>query len=138
VVGILTTPAEHPATMSSRGGIHLPVDDPDRELAAIFGHTITLTPEPTDRALDEILASRTHVRVLRTLAALDQELNLTARDVARRAGASHGRVMQVLRQLESLGVVTTHWAPTHAVHRLNVEHPLHAALRSLFDAEREL
>jgi hypothetical protein len=67
----------------------------------------------TTRTLDEVLSSRTHVRVLRVLVALDRRINLTARDLARRATASHA-----------------------AIYCLAEEHPLVGAVRSLFDQER--
>lgn len=93
-------------------------------------------PAVTARTLDGVLASRTHVRVLRVLVALDRRINLTARDVARRAGASSGRVLQVLGELVSVGVVTAHRTPTHAIYCINGDHPLTDAVRSLFDEER--
>lgn len=93
-------------------------------------------PGVSPSALDEVLASRTHVRVLRVLVFDGDRINLTARDVARRANASHGRVLEVLRQLASLAMVRTQWTPSHAIHHLTEEHPLTQAIRFLFEEER--
>jgi hypothetical protein len=108
----------------------------DRLLEEVLGPPIPLPREVTPRALDDILASRTHVRVLRVLVALDRHMNLTGGEVARRASASPGRVLQVLRQLCSVGIVTAHRTPTHAIYCLAESHPLIGAVRSLFDEER--
>jgi hypothetical protein len=94
------------------------------------------SPKVTARSLDHILGSRTHVRVLRVLVALDRGINLTARGVARRAAASHGRVLETLRNLVSAGIVTAHRTPTHSIYCLSDDHPLTAPVRSLFDTER--
>jgi hypothetical protein len=91
---------------------------------------------PLPRSLDGLFASRTHVRVLRVLAAEDQRTNLTARDVARRARASHSRVLEVLRQLSSLALVRALPRPSYTIYHLDQAHPLTAAVRSLFDEER--
>ncbi|HEV3474306.1 MAG TPA: hypothetical protein VG602_02960, partial [Actinomycetota bacterium] len=98
----------------------------DRELEAVLGPPPAPLPALTERSLDQILGTRTHVRVLRVLAGLDRAINLTARDVARRGGASHARVLQVLRELSSVDVVKAAWTPTHAIYRLEDEHPLTA------------
>jgi DNA-binding transcriptional ArsR family regulator len=94
-------------------------------------------PRVTRGTLDTVLGSRTHVRVLRVLVALHRRVNLTARDVARRAGRSHSRVLEVLEQLSSLRVVKSYRTPTHAIYRLADEHPLTVPVRSLFDEERK-
>jgi hypothetical protein len=107
-----------------------------RELEKVLGPSPKPMPGVTTGTLDEVLASRTHVRVLRVLVALDRRLNLTARDVARRAMASHPRVLEVLEQLSSLGMVTAHRTPTHAIYCLAENHPLTGAVRSLFHHER--
>lgn len=95
-------------------------------------------PRVSSRTMDDVLASRTHIRVLRVLTRLDRKVILTARDVARRGGASHGRVLEVLRHLSSLGLVTASWTPSHAIYRLADEHPLADAVRSLFDQEQQI
>jgi hypothetical protein len=110
----------------------------DRLLEEALGPPPTPPPQLTDHALDDILASRTHVRVLRALVALDRGMNLSSGEVARRARASPGRVLQVLRQLSSIGVVSAHRTPTHAIYYLAESHPLIDAVRSLFDEERSM
>src|SRR5687768_5333763 len=107
----------------------------DRLLEEALGPPPTPLPQVTTRTLDEVLSSRTHVRVLRVLVALDRKMNLTARELARRAAASHGRVLEVLRQLSSLGIVTTYRTPSHTIYWFTEEHPLAGAVRSLFDQE---
>jgi hypothetical protein len=110
-------------------------DEIDRLLEEALGPPPTL-PEVTAGTLDGILASRTHVRVLRVLVALDQRMNLSAAEVARRAGASAGRVLEVLRQLTSMGMVTAHRTPSYSIYCLSERHPLTGAIRSLFQQER--
>jgi hypothetical protein len=95
-------------------------------------------PPVTPGALDHILRNRTHVRVLRVLTALDQHINLSGRDVARRANASPGRVNEVLAELTSLGVLTSEWTPHHRIYRIRDEHELAGAIRALFSSERAL
>jgi hypothetical protein len=70
----------------------------ERALAEV-GIASRSPPSVSDEALDEILASRSHVRVLRVL-------------------------------------VDVSWTTIPAVYRLNSDHPLLPACRSLFDAER--
>ena len=109
----------------------------DRLLEEVLGPA----PEPparrvTARYLDQVLGSRTHVGVLRVLVALDRGVNLTARGVARRATASHGRVLETLKHLVSARIMTGHRTPTHSIYCLSDDHPLTAPVRSLFDTER--
>ncbi|HEV2907212.1 MAG TPA: hypothetical protein VGZ50_07850 [Actinomycetota bacterium] len=66
----------------------------------------------------------------------EKRTNLTARDLARRAKASHGRVLQVLRHLCSLALVGALPASNYTIYHLAEEHPLTSAVRSLFDEER--
>jgi len=92
---------------------------------------------PKDRPLDEVFASRTHVRVLRVLVTLDRHINLSGRDTARRAEVSHGRALTVLRHLASIGAVTSTVGPHATIYRLADHGPLAPALRALFLWERE-
>jgi DNA-binding transcriptional ArsR family regulator len=108
----------------------------NRLLDEILGPPLAPPPPVTEGILDHVLGSRTHVKVLRVLVALGRRTNLNARDVARRAEASHGRVSQVLRELVSLGLVTVARAPTHGIYRLSEDHPLAETVRFLFDRER--
>ena len=92
---------------------------------------------PKEHPLDDVLASRTHVRVLRVLVTLDRHVNLSGRDTARRAEVAHGRVLAVLRHLGSIGVVTAAVTPHATIYRLAEESPIAPALRALFLWERE-
>jgi hypothetical protein len=107
----------------------------ERALAEV-GIASRSPPSVSDEALDEILASRSHVRVLRVLVDVSEHINLSGRQVARIAGVARARALQVLRHLAGPGVVTISWTTIHAVYRLNSDHPLLPACRSLFDAER--
>ena len=111
--------------------------DAERLFQELFGEK-PLPQLPADRPLDDVFASRTHVRVLRVLIALDRHLNLSGRGVAARAGVARARVLAVLRHLASIGVVTTTWTPEMAIYRADDRSALMPALRSLFLWEREL
>jgi DNA-binding transcriptional ArsR family regulator len=109
----------------------------DRRLEEILGPPLSPPPAAVNgRILESVLASRTHVRVLRVLVGLGNGRNLTARELARRAEASHGRVLEVLGQLTAAAVVTAQKTPTHGIYRLAEAHPLADVVRSLFDHER--
>jgi hypothetical protein len=113
--------------------------DDDMELDRLLENVLGPPPETSPpgvkaRALDDILGSRTHVRVLRELV-VAEDTNLTVREIARRAMTSHARVLAVLRQLTSVGFVTHQRTLTHAVHQLREDHPLASPMRSLFDGE---
>jgi hypothetical protein len=109
-----------------------------RKLEKVLGPPPGDPPAVVVGTLDDILASRTHVRILRVLIALDRRINLSGADVARRATASHARVLEVLRQLTSTGVVTAYRTPSYAIYCLSENHPLADALRSLFGQEASL
>jgi len=92
---------------------------------------------PAERPLDHVLASRTHVRVLRVLLTLDRHLNLSGRGVAERAEVARARTLTVLRHLASLGVVTINQTPHAAIYRVDDRSSLVPGLRSLFLWERD-
>lgn len=110
-------------------------DEIERALAEI-GVVLRSPPTAGERALDEILGSRTHVRVLRVLTEVSGHINLSGRRVATLAGVARARCLQVLRDLAGLGVVRITWTTIHAVYRLADDHPLFVALHALFAAER--
>lgn len=91
----------------------------------------TLDPRP----LDEVLGSRSHVRVLRALIIKDPGENLGLRDVARLAGVSHSRTLRVLRELQPAGVVIGHKTRWGTIYELNDDHFLAPQLWTLFDDE---
>jgi len=113
---------------------------PDAEslFEELFGPSKRPPSLPTERPLDEVLASRTHVRVLRVLLTFDRHLNLSGRGVAARAGVARGRTLQVLRHLASMGIVSINRTPYAAIYRIDDRSPLAPALRSLFLWERDM
>lgn len=76
--------------------------------------------------------------MLRVLALLSERINLTARDIARRASISHVRCLQVVRELEAAQVLDGHHTPTHGIYRLDDDYPLREELIALFVRETEL
>ena len=110
-----------------------------RALDEILGPPPERIPRlPAEGPLDPVFQTRSHVRILRALAHLGDHINLTARDVARRAEISHPRALQVLRELERTGVVRAHRAATHAIYELDDEAPIAALVRTVFERERDL
>jgi hypothetical protein len=102
-------------------------------MVAIETNEKRVTPDP--RPLDEVLGSRSHVRVLRALIIKDPGENLGLRDVARLAGVSHSRTLKVLRQLMPTGVVIGHKTRRGTIYDLNDDHFLAPQLWTLFDDE---
>ena len=94
-------------------------------------------PAPGPRALDDVLATRTHVKVLRVLS-LDRAYNFTGRSLAHVAETSPSRTLEVVRHLSSLGMLAAHRTHTHAIYRIADTHPLTPALTVLFDVEAAL
>lgn len=87
------------------------------------------------RPLDDVLASRGHVRVLRALDRLPDGVRASARDVARRAGIAHSRVLRILPGLAADHVVTVYRAGRADLYQLDREHVLYKSLHSLFSDE---
>lgn len=109
-----------------------------RKLEEIFGPLPKPPAPPDNTVLDEVLASRSHVRVLRMLALADPHYNFTARALARSTAISHVRTLQVVRHLTSIGMLRAHHTHTHSIYRLSDTHPLRSALTLLFDVEAAL
>jgi predicted nucleotidyltransferase len=86
-------------------------------------------------ALDDVLASRGHLRVLRALDALPEGLAVSVRDVARRAGLAHPRTSQVLASLTELGLARVQRAGRADLYQLNREHLLFPIVHGLFVQE---
>jgi predicted nucleotidyltransferase len=89
-------------------------------------------------ALDDVLASRGHVRVLRALDALPVGLGVSARDLARRAQVAHNRASEVLSSLTQLGLARVQRAGRADLYQLNREHVLYPAMHELFDQETKV
>ena len=91
-----------------------------------------------DHPLDDVFASRTHVKVLRALTGLMRGVGASGRDIARRAGVSHPRATQVLRDLSEQGLVSIQRLPRTDLYRLNDQHVLAEPLGRLFEREPQL
>jgi len=85
--------------------------------------------------LDEILGTRSLVRVLRVLAVHRGTLGVA--DIAQRAALTLPSVRAALHQLMQLEVVSTVAAGRTMVARLRGDHPLVSTLLALFAAERD-
>jgi len=86
-------------------------------------------------ALDDVLATRGHVRVLRALDALPEGLGVSARDIARRAEVAHNRASEVLSALTDIGLTRVQRAGRSDLYQLNRLHVLNRALHELFRHE---
>ena len=89
-------------------------------------------------ALDDVLASRGHVRILRALDALPDGLGVSARDLARRADVVHNRASEVLTALTELGLARVQRAGRADLYQLNRQHVLYPAIHALFDHEAKM
>jgi DNA-binding transcriptional ArsR family regulator len=94
-----------------------------------------MEPVRFDTLLDEILGTRSHVRVLRALAQAPSDLNVSGRELARRAGVSHPRTSEILADLTEWQIVVARRQITYALYELNKSHALASPLLRLFDAE---
>jgi MarR family protein len=113
-------------------------EEMDRLMAELLGQPFTDARAMGDRPLDELFASRSHVRILRVLSLLGDDINLTGRDVARRAEISHGRAQEVLVELVKAGVVTKYSEATWTIYEMSRVSPLAPLVRSVFERERQL
>ncbi len=91
-----------------------------------------------ENPLDDVLASSSHLKVLRALFAVPSGLQRSGRDIARRAGISHPRASQVLADLVEQGLVQVERHAHADLYRLNKEHALVAPLGHLFEVEPRL
>jgi len=89
-------------------------------------------------SLDDALASRGHVRILRALDQLSEGLTASAREVARRASVVHNRASEILADLARQGLVDVEHVARSDLYELNREHVLFPVLHSLFAAERDV
>jgi DNA-binding transcriptional ArsR family regulator len=88
-----------------------------------------------DQPLDDALGARSLVRILRALVLAPPELNLTGREVARRAGISHPQASRSLRSLARQGLVAERRFGTYALYEFNRRHVLARPLRMVFEFE---
>jgi len=87
---------------------------------------------------DDLLRSRSHVRVLRALSELPTGHAVSARDLGRRAGVSHPTASSVLASLTEQGVVRVRRTPNADFFELNRGHVLVETIGPLFDREHRL
>ena len=88
--------------------------------------------------LDDLLRSRTHIRLLRALHQLPEDVEVSIRDLGRRAAVSHPTAARVLRSLEQQGLVQVHRLGRTDAYRLNRAHHFYPILRSLFVDETRI
>ena len=86
-------------------------------------------------ALDDVLATRGHVRVLRALDALPEGFAVSARDMARRADVAHNRTSEVLTKLTEIGLTRVQRAGRADLYQLNRGHLMYGAVHDLFEQE---
>src|SRR5947207_415748 len=89
----------------------------------------------TSSALDDLLGSRSHIRIWRALDGLPDGLGLSVRDIARRAGLTHPRASEVLSSLTQLGVTSLQRAGRADLYQLNRAHLLYGIVHELFRQE---
>lgn len=86
--------------------------------------------------LDDLFQSRSYVKVLRALDQLPAGLDVSIREIARRAGVSHPTASTVLEGLRLQGVVRARRTLLAAGYRLNDDHVVAQQLASLFSVEK--
>lgn len=87
--------------------------------------------------LDDLFQSRSHVKVLRALDQLPTGIDVSIREVARRAGVSHPTASTVLEGLRLQGVVRARRTLLAVEYRLNEDHVAAQQLASLFRSEKD-
>lgn len=88
--------------------------------------------------LDDALASRGHVRVLRSLDELPEGFPASAREIARRAGLAHNRASEVLADLAAQGLADVQRVARSDLYQLNRQHALFAGVHELFAQEKSI
>jgi len=86
-------------------------------------------------ALDDVLATRGHVRILRALDGLPEGFAVSARDMARRAEVAHNRASEVLSGLTEIGLTQVQRAGRADLYQLNRGHIMYPAIHELFQQE---
>jgi predicted nucleotidyltransferase len=88
--------------------------------------------------LDDVFASRSHVRLLRALDELPDGLPVSARELGRRSGLSHPTASRVLGSLVDQRLVLARRGLRSDGFELNRRHVLVEKLRPIFESERRL
>jgi predicted nucleotidyltransferase len=87
--------------------------------------------------LDEVLSSRSHIRIVRTLQ--DTAQGFTGREIARSSGLTHRTCLQTLTKLEDLSVVQRQRGGRDHIFKLNRKHVIVSeGLLPLLELERKL
>lgn len=87
------------------------------------------------KPMDELLQSRSHIRVLRALLGLPDEMDSSIREISRRAGVTHPTASSVLESLRQQGLVRVRRTLLSDEYRFNGQHAFSDAIRSLFELE---
>jgi predicted nucleotidyltransferase len=86
--------------------------------------------------LDEVLSSRSHIRIVRALQ--DTSQGFTGREIARLSGLSHRTCLQTLTKLEDLSVIQRQRGGRDHIFRLNRKHIIVSeGLLPLLELERK-
>lgn len=88
--------------------------------------------------LNQILATRSAIRILRTLFPLPPGLRLSGRDIARRARVSAPAAISTLEEFRRQGLVRVRRVPKRAEYEVNRQHVLFEPLRRLFEFEEHI
>lgn len=88
-----------------------------------------------DSPLDDIFASRSHVRVLRALLRLPEGFPASGRELARRAGVTHPTSIKALTVLVESGLVTASRGPAGDTYELSRDHLFAGQLADLYRSE---
>jgi len=85
--------------------------------------------------LDDLFQSRSHIRVLRALVGLPDEIDSSIREISRRAGVTHPTASSALEAFRQQGIVRVRRTLLADEYRLNTRHVLSNAICSLFELE---
>lgn len=86
-------------------------------------------------ALDDVFATRGHLRVVRALDRLPEGFPVSARDLARRSEVAHNRASEVLSALTEIGLTQVQRAGRSDLYQLNRGHIMYPAVHKLFQQE---
>jgi DNA-binding transcriptional ArsR family regulator len=101
-------------------------------------HLVGFLSMRINEPLDDVLQSRSHVRLLRALYGLPAQVAVSGRDLARRAGLSHPTVSKILASFAQVGLVRVRRTPQAGYYELNRGHVLFEPMRHLFGWEAAL
>ncbi len=91
-----------------------------------------------DEPLDDLFQNRSHVRVLRALVALPRGIDVSIREIARRAGVTHPTASLALESLRAQGLVAGRVTLLASEYHVNDVHVLFPTVKELFGIEGRL